>query len=132
MDALRVVSTVDRPHAVWRGDDGIPATVVRGAVVVTPRGCIEAATMPGLRHRLCDLLWRPRPRLVINLSGVTSCDAIGMALLEGMSRHGADRGGWVRLAKPQRGVQRQLRDAGLFFHETIGAALAPDLSMHDS
>ena len=56
---------------------------------MTISGEIDIASVPVLRERLIGL---PRPhagRIIIDLSGVTFCDASGLAVLVGASRRAA-------------------------------------------
>jgi anti-anti-sigma factor len=53
-----------------------------------------------LREHLLGLLRPGASRLVIDLSGVTFCDASGLAVLVGVARRAGLLGGVLRLAAP--------------------------------
>jgi len=65
--------------------------------------------------------------LTIDLSGVSSCDAAGLAVLIGIQRRARARGITVRLAAPAPRVAELLRVTGLDRSLTICAALADAL-----
>lgn len=84
-----------------------------GYTVVTISGELDIASAPALRERLLDLLRPDASRLVIELSGVTFCDASGLAVLVGASRRASLLGGVLRLAAPASLVATVLRLTGL-------------------
>ncbi len=93
-----------------------PALSVRsqdGYTVVTISGELDIASAPVLRERLLDLLRPGASRIVIELSGVTFCDASGLAVLVGASRRASLLGGVLRLAAPAPLVAAVLRLTGL-------------------
>ena len=54
----------------------------------------------GLQTRwILDALGTSGPRLVLALSGVRSCDAGGLAVIDGAARRAWRRGGWLRLVE---------------------------------
>ena len=66
-----------------------PALSVRGHdgyTIVTASGEIDIASAPVLREQLVGLLRPHASRIVIDLSGVTFCDASGLAVLGVVSR----------------------------------------------
>ena len=100
---------------------------------MTISGEIDIASVPVLRERLIGL---PRPhasRIIIDLSGVTFCDASGLAVLVGASRAPALLGGVLRLAAPAPMMATVLRLTGLHSRfeifatvsEAIGAVAHP-------
>ena len=74
---------------------------------------MDIASVPVLREQILGLL-RPRARrIVIDLSGVTFCDASGLAMLVGAGRRAALLDGVLRLAAPTPLVSTLLRVTGL-------------------
>jgi anti-anti-sigma factor len=93
---------------------------------------------PALREQLIGLLRPGASRLVVDLSGVTFCDASGLAVLVGVARRVGLLGGVLRLAAPTPLVSTVLRLTGLDSRfeifasvpEAIGAPTRP--SVHDA
>jgi anti-anti-sigma factor len=81
--------------------------------IATISGEIDIASAPGLRERLIGLLQPHASQLVIDLSGVTFCDASGLAVLVGVSRRVGLLGGVLRLAAPTPLLTSLLRLTGL-------------------
>ena len=104
----------------WRRTKSImslgPALSVRGQdgyAIATISGETGIASAPVLREQLAGL---PRPhasRIVIDLSGVTFCDASGLAVLVAVSRRAGLLGGVLRLAAPAPLTATVLRLTGL-------------------
>jgi anti-sigma B factor antagonist len=87
------------------------------------RGEIDVATAPGLRERLSALL-RPGMGLVIlDLSGVSFCDASGLGVLVGSHRRALMMGVTLRLTALPPPLARLLRIHGLDRVLTIYPAL---------
>jgi anti-anti-sigma factor len=80
-----------------------------GYIIVTISGEIDIARAPVLREHLLGLLRPGASRLVIDLSGVTFCDASGLAVLVGVARRAGLLGGVLRLAAPASLVSTVLR-----------------------
>lgn len=90
-------------------------------------GELDIASVPELRERLLGVL-SPSVRLfLIDLSGVSFCDAAGLAVLIGTQRRATARGITVRLVAPSRRVAMLLRITGLDHRFTICATLADAL-----
>ena len=115
------VTAGDRVNAVHA--TGTPARIPAQASVPVPGqavgtivrlgGDLDIATAPALRERLHGML-RPGTRLlIIDLSGVSSCEVAGLAVLIGTQRRAAARGITVRLAAPGPQVAELLRVTGL-------------------
>jgi anti-anti-sigma factor len=84
-----------------------------GSTVVKLDGDLGITVTPGLRERLTGVL-RPGTWLVIvDLSGVQSCDSAGLAVLIGTQRRARERGIVVRLVAPSPPVVELLRSTGL-------------------
>jgi anti-sigma B factor antagonist len=83
------------------------------SVVVTVRGSLDVDSATVLSTALDQVLERPHPRIVVDLSGVEFCDSTGLsAFVVGHNRaHGA--GGWVRLAAPSDWMRRLIETVGL-------------------
>ncbi|WP_131737608.1 STAS domain-containing protein [Actinomadura roseirufa] len=81
-----------------------------GHTLIAVRGELDVATTPHLRERLNAALVDAVPPVVIDLSGVTFCDASGLTLLVEARRraHGA-----VVLAAPRPQMAKLLRVTGL-------------------
>ena len=118
-----------------------PALSVRrsdGYAIVTISGEIDIARAPALREQSIGLLRPGASRLVVDLSGVTFCDASGLAVLVGVARRVGLLGGVLRLAAPTPLVSTVLRLTGLDSRfeifagvpEAIGVPTRP--SVHDA
>ncbi|WP_165958820.1 STAS domain-containing protein [Actinomadura sp. KC345] len=81
--------------------------------VIAISGDLDIASTPALRERLNAALRDTGPLVVIDLSGVTFCDASGLALLVGARRRTLPKGVTVVLAGPRPQVNRLLRVTGL-------------------
>ncbi|MGI5324041.1 STAS domain-containing protein [Actinomadura nitritigenes] len=80
--------------------------------VIALDGELDIASTPSLRERLHAALADAGPRVVVDLSGVTFCDASGLALLIDARRR-IGPGGTVVLAGPRPQLLRLLRVTGL-------------------
>jgi anti-anti-sigma factor len=104
-----------------------------GYTIVTISGELDIASVPVLREQLLGLLRPHASRIVIDLSGVTFCDASGLAMLVGASRRAGQLDGVLRLAAPPPLVATLLRLTGLDLRfeifatvpEAIGAPVRP-------
>jgi anti-sigma B factor antagonist len=83
-----------------------------GYVVGSLSGQLDIASTPLLREQLRGLL-ESSSKLVLDLSGVTSADASGLAVLVGTGHQAEALGGFLRLAAPQPAVAELLRSTGL-------------------
>lgn len=75
----------------------------RGAAtghVLIVLGDLDLETVPHLACDLHTLRNAGQVRVVLDLSGLRTCDAAAMAVLVRISRQCAARGGWLRLAAP--------------------------------
>jgi anti-anti-sigma factor len=95
-----------------------------GRTIVRLRGALDIDAAPALRERLIDVLHRGAGLLVLDLSGVLSCDTSGLAVLIGTQRRARLLGSVVLLAAPSLPVVKVLRSTGLDRSFTI----YPDLS----
>ncbi|MBL7261772.1 STAS domain-containing protein [Paractinoplanes lichenicola] len=97
------------------------------SVVVTIRGNLDIDNGTTLTTTLDQVLDRPAPRVVVDLSGIEFCDSTGLsALIVGHNR-AAEGGGWLRLAAPSEFLGRLLDTVGLTprlaVYQTVGDAL---------
>jgi len=103
------------PHEINRVPAAHALSVRRkgGYTIVTISGEIDIARAPVLREQLLGLLRPGASRLVVDLSGVTFCDASGLAVLVGVARRAGLLGGVLRLAAPAPLMSTVLRLTGL-------------------
>ena len=94
-----------------------------GYTIATISGDLDIAHVPVLREQLLGVLRPHASRIVIDLSGVTFCDASGLAVLVGVERRARLLGGGLRLAAPARPVATVLRLTGLDLHFQIFATV---------
>ena len=104
------------------------ARIEHGVTIAELAGELSVATAPVLREQLLGLLRPGSSRLVADLSGVTFCDPIGLAVLVGAARRARRLGGFLHLAAVSPQAEHMLRATGLHRHlpvfATIGAATA--------
>jgi anti-sigma B factor antagonist len=79
-----------------------PGSPPRAAV----RGEIDIARVPWLREELLTVTLRHRPRLVLDLSGVTFMDCVGINFLLATRRRARLAGGWLQVINAARAVAR--------------------------
>ncbi|MQA96762.1 MAG: anti-sigma factor antagonist [Streptosporangiales bacterium] len=99
--------------------------------IVRLRGELDMATAPALRNRLMALLHPGLRRIVLDLSGLTFCDATGLGLLVGIQNRTVSLGVDLRLSAPRWQLAKVLNstglDRGLKVHPTLTQALGgPD------
>lgn len=89
-------------------------------------GELDIATTAALRDQIVIALKNTATPVIIDLSGVSFCDASGLALLVGVRRRARLRGLTIALAAPRRNVHKLLRITGLdrafTVHPTVTAA----------
>ncbi|MEU1813746.1 STAS domain-containing protein [Streptomyces roseifaciens] len=81
--------------------------------MLTVRGRLDLSGVPRLRERLLCVPHSPGSRLTLDLSGVTSCDALGLGLLVAAARSARHSGGDLCLVAPCPAVARALKASGL-------------------
>ena len=103
------------PHEVDHAPPAPGLSVRRkdGYTIATISGEIDIARTPVLREQLLGLLRPGASRLIVDLSGVTFCDASGLAVLVGVDRRVGLLGGGLRLAAPTPLISTVLRLTGL-------------------
>ena len=85
-----------------------------GTCVVTLRGELDAYTTPALRLDLHRLVAEPTlSMLVIDLSNVTFLDSSALGAIVGALRVLRERGGELRIVKPQSAAARIFHQTGL-------------------
>ena len=94
-----------------------------GRTIVTLRGALDFAAAPALREHLIDVLHRGVDLLILDLSHVPSCDAVGLAVLVATQRRAELLGITMRLAAPSLPVSMVLSSTGLKRHFAICAEL---------
>jgi anti-anti-sigma factor len=94
-----------------------------GYTVATISGDLDIACVPALREQLLGVLGPHANRMIIDLSGVTFCDASGLAVLVGVDRRARLLDGVLRLTAPASPVAAVLRLTGLDLHFRIFATL---------
>jgi anti-anti-sigma factor len=94
-----------------------------GCAIVMLTGDLDIAIAPALRERLFAVLGLAARLLIIDLSGVSFCDAGALAMLIGTQRRARQRGITVRLAAPSPRVAKLLRITGLDQSFTVCATL---------
>ncbi|MFF3671344.1 STAS domain-containing protein [Microtetraspora malaysiensis] len=96
--------------------------------IIGLHGEIDIATSPALRMRLRNALQRAENVLILDLSGVSFCDASGLAVLVGIQRRTREFGITLRLAAPAPRMVDLLRVTGLdhsfTVHPTLSSAIA--------
>lgn len=100
---------------------------LEGYTAVVVHGELDIAAAPVLRERLLGVLHHRGPHMIVDLSGVSFCDATGLAALVATKRRAHLLGGSVRLASPQQRVATVLRITSLDQHfgvyPTVAAAV---------
>jgi anti-sigma B factor antagonist len=103
-----------------------------GIAVLHLRGELDADTAPTLHAVLADLLERPAPRIVVDVSQLKFCDSIGLSAFITSKQVLTARGGWLSFAGPNPFLARLLDTVGLnryfsIFPDVKGAlaAVAP-------
>jgi anti-anti-sigma factor len=76
--------------------------------LISVEGDVYYDTIDPLRDVLVDLAASGQLYLVLDLSGVATCDSSGLNLMVQAQRLATRRGGWLRLLNPQPGVRRVL------------------------
>jgi anti-sigma B factor antagonist len=96
-----------------------------GHTVIAVHGELDITTTASLRDRILTLLKDTTPTtMIIDLSGVSFCDASGLALLIGAQRRARLHGVTIALAAPRPNVAKLLRTTGLDRAFTIHPTLA--------
>lgn len=98
-----------------------------GAVVLSPVGDFDIANVEILRSSLFDALDNPT-NVVIDLSGTTFLDSMGLGAIVGGARRAREGGGWLRLVSPQANVRKALAitqlDQVIGLYDSVDEAIA--------
>jgi anti-anti-sigma factor len=92
--------------------------------VVALRGELDVDSCPKLPAALTGLTARGAIRIVVDLSGLTFCDSIGLSAFVDAHRHCHHAGGYVRLAALTPFLLRSLAAVGLLNHVPIYPTVA--------
>jgi anti-anti-sigma factor len=94
--------------------------------VIAILGELDVATTADLRNRILTAMNHTTTRMIIDLSGVSFCDASGLAVLVGAQRRAGLRGLTLSLAAPPPLLKRILGITGLnrafTIHPTVASA----------
>jgi anti-sigma B factor antagonist len=77
------------------------------------RGELDADTAGKLRSALAELLERPVPRIVVDLSDLKFCDSVGLSTFITSKQVIIARGGWLSFAGANPFLLRLLETVGL-------------------
>ena len=77
------------------------------------RGELDADTAPKLRATLADLLERPVPRVVVDLSDLKFCDSVGLSAFITSKQVISARGGWLSFAGANPFLLKLMETVGL-------------------
>jgi anti-sigma B factor antagonist len=98
-----------------------------GQTIIAVHGELDIATTAALRNRVLAILSDTATPVIIDLSGVSFCDASGLALLIGAQRRAMLHGLSITLASPRPHMTKLLRITGLdrafTIHPTLSGAL---------
>ena len=105
-----------------------PGSAMSPLTIVTLRDDLDFAAAPALRERLIDVLHRGIDLLILDLSHVPSCDAVGLAVLVATQRRAELLGITMRLVAPSLPVSKVLGSTGLKRHFAICSELSGALA----
>ncbi|GIM95078.1 hypothetical protein Ato02nite_068710 [Paractinoplanes toevensis] len=77
------------------------------------KGELDAETSAKLRSTLADLLERPVPRIVVDLTDLKFCDSVGLSAFITSKQVITARGGWLSFAGANPFLVRLLETVGL-------------------
>jgi anti-anti-sigma factor len=92
---------------------GLFGRTIRGHTVLTISGELDIATTAVLRDRIAAVLDDTVLPVIVDLSGVSFCDASGLTMLLTVRRRADARRRTVALAGPRPNVRKLLRITGL-------------------
>ena len=76
-------------------------------------GELDADTAAQLHATLADLLERPVPRIVVDVSALRFCDSVGLSAFITSKQVITARGGWLSFAGPSPFLARLMQTVGL-------------------
>jgi anti-sigma B factor antagonist len=97
-------------------------------VVITVRGNLDIDSAAVLTTTLDQVLDRPAPRVVVDLSGVEFCDSTGLSAFVIGHNRARTTGGWLRLAAPGTFLAGLLTTVGLTARVGVFPTVAEALS----
>jgi anti-sigma B factor antagonist len=100
------------------------------SVVVTVRGSLDTDSAAVLSTTLDQVLRRPVPRVVVDVSGIESCDVGGLGAFLAGHRRAAESGGWLRLAAPSGWMAGLLETAAVSDRLGVYPGVADALAGH--
>jgi anti-anti-sigma factor len=77
------------------------------------RGELDADTAPRLHSALAELLERPVPRIVVDLTDLKFCDSVGLSAFITCKQVITARGGWLSFAGGNPFLNRLMETVGL-------------------
>ncbi len=101
------------------------------SVVVTVRGNLDVDSATVLGTSLDQVLERPQPRIVVDLSGVEFCDSTGLSAFVLGHDRARRAGGWLRLAAPSDWMSRLIETVGLSGRIAVYPSVAEALATRD-
>ncbi|MGC9669167.1 STAS domain-containing protein [Planosporangium sp. 12N6] len=111
-------------------DFGIATTEDTDPLVLTLTGELDIASAPALEERVGQLIDTGHVRVIVDLAALTFCDSTGIGTLVRANNDCLSRGGYLRLAAPNRNVARVLSVVGLLdtfpAYHSIDAARSAD------
>jgi anti-anti-sigma factor len=84
-----------------------------GIAVLHLRGELDADTAATLQAMLADLLERPVPRIVVDVSQLKFCDSVGLSAFITSKEVLNARGGWLSFAGPNPFLSRLFGTVGI-------------------
>lgn len=84
-----------------------------GAATLVLRGELDLATTAGFEAKAEELVAAGTVRLVVDLSGLTFCDSVGLNGLVRTKKQCEQQGGWLRVAGSQGQVAHVIGISGL-------------------
>jgi len=101
-----------------------------GYAVAAISGELGAGSVPALREQLRAVPDQQASRIIVDLSGVTSCDASGLAVLVAAGHRAWRLGGILQLTVPAPAVLNALRLTGLdAYFEIVAPGVPPVKTM---
>jgi anti-sigma B factor antagonist len=110
------MSSLKCQHQISDESDSMQASVTdhrSGVAVLHLRGELDADTASTLHAMLADLLERPVPRIVVDVSQLKFCDSIGLSAFITSKEVLTARGGWLSFAGANPFLARLMGTVGL-------------------
>jgi anti-anti-sigma factor len=110
------MSSLKCHHPIRDESDSMLASITdhrSGVAVLHLRGELDADTAPTLHAMLADLLERPVPRIVVDVSQLKFCDSIGLSAFITSKQVLTARGGCLSFAGANPFLSRLMETVGL-------------------